>query len=147
MSRFAYSSRKPLLGCEHSHLQREIGVIVEEPVFHVGMGTVTADVSYERLSLNTLECGKPERLEDVAAAVIRQTETVIEDLAAKISELVGHRLRLEEELARLRAEGLPIAIPERVREQAAQAHSPKRKPEARCSDEPAQAALFAGGAA
>jgi hypothetical protein len=145
VSRFAYSSRKALLGCEHTHLHREIGVIVEDPVFHVGMGTVTADVSYERLSLNTLECGKPERLEEVTAAVIRQTATLIQDLTAKIDELAGHRLRLEEELARLKQDGLSIAIPEHVRERAAQAN-PKRRPEPQPIQR-AQADLFSGGAA
>ncbi len=100
--RHIYDSGRPLLNCDFKHLHREIGVIVS--AFAGGH----FDVSYQRVTLNTASFGKGVSADQVTAEVIEDTEHLISHLTRVMEELAEHRARLEEELKRLKVEGVKL---------------------------------------
>ena len=94
-----YTNEKRLICCEHPKLNHQIGAHVINYGSHY-------EVGYERVSINTASFGRSETTPDnLTALVIRDTETVIDNIDLVLAELEQHRDRLIEEVKRLKRDG------------------------------------------
>lgn len=98
-----YDTRESLKACHHTSLNRQIGLLIEEPIFHVGKGEPTVDVEWETITVNTNSFGCVIDSMNWHNKAIKATNSIIEDLDTVIQELQLHKYRMLEEL-----EGLKI---------------------------------------
>jgi hypothetical protein len=98
-----YSNKEPLQCCEFPNLRNAVGVEVNQYNSRIS-------VNFERVSIsvNTASFGQNVSLEEVESKVIESTEWVVSHLEKVIAELQGHRARLLNELANIRANGLRL---------------------------------------
>jgi len=102
MAKPVYDTREKLESCEFKHLDRKIGVLVIEPVEHMGWGIPTVEVHWETIVINTGSFGGPSAWNEWIPKTIEATKSVISDLDKVIDELVEHRVRMHVSLDALR---------------------------------------------
>jgi hypothetical protein len=96
-----YDSTERLVCCQFEHLNRKIGVYASRSMHHAGMGGNAVEVCFESIEVNTVSAGTWYPETEWKEVVIKDTEYVIGQLDKVITELQGHRDRLQQELGRL----------------------------------------------
>lgn len=100
-----YDTRKPLISCEFTSLQRSLGVLVSTPFDHKGLNKECVDTYRETITVNTATYGNVVPAEEWHDAAIKMTGTTVDELDKVIKELVAHRMRLYAELEKLKDKG------------------------------------------
>jgi len=90
--------RVDLVSCEHSHLNRQIGVLVSEPFLHVGLNKTMVDVEFEYPTVNTASAGGPKSLDEKDEAICKGLRRCISECRKIRDDLDRHAYRLGEEL-------------------------------------------------
>lgn len=104
-----YDSRKPLDACEHKTLNRQIGVLIQEPFWHKGLNKPTIDVEWETISVNTLCFGKVVETKLWPLVALEAAEKIIADIDKVIDELNAHKERMQAHHEVLSTRGIPGA--------------------------------------
>lgn len=89
----------PLDVCEYEHIDRGVGVRINDPFHHVGLDATCVDVVYEYPTVNAMMFGGPKVLGPEAVEAVKEGLFRCRDKCVEIvDELQAHITSLEQDL-------------------------------------------------